>query len=70
MRLNAKNLLRDSSNGFVSLGSRLAKATPYSNSQAFLFGKTGQRGACIPIEYPMTKSDAVLEKEGHMTRKF
>jgi hypothetical protein len=38
--------------------------------QASVFGKTGQPGACIPIEYPMTKSDAEREKEGHMTRKF
>jgi hypothetical protein len=38
--------------------------------QAFLFGETGQPGACIPIKHPMTKSDAELKKEGHMTRKL
>jgi hypothetical protein len=39
----------------------------FPKGQASLFGTTGQPGACIPIEYPMTKSSAEREKEGHMT---
>jgi hypothetical protein len=40
------------------------------SSQQSVFAVEGQPGACIRIKYPVTKSDAEREKEGHMTRKF
>jgi hypothetical protein len=56
---------------FVSLGFQTGKGGAVFQQARHLFlARQANRVPAIPIKYPMTKSDAEREKEGHMTRKF
>ena len=46
------------------------KAAPYSNRPGISFWRDRPAGCLHTFKHPMTKSDAELKKEGHMTRKL